>query len=114
MDSLSSSLATYNASGVWIRLVHSLSGAAGYGFSKRPISNFALKSLETAVSTVFMSCFPFLTSFGMVLKLLLLVNCHVVHAAFYRNAYNEPPPISTSFPAGKAFSVTVSGSIGLL
>lgn len=74
MDSLSRSLATCLAAALLIRLLHLSSGAAGYGFSKRPISNLTRSSLDTAVLTVAISSLPDLTSSGIFWKLLLSVS----------------------------------------
>ncbi len=70
IDSLSRSRASFLASALLIRLFHSLFGAAGYGFSKRPISNLTRSSRDTAVSTVLISSLPDLTSSGISWKLL--------------------------------------------
>jgi hypothetical protein len=70
MDSLSNCLARLTAFLLWISLSHWDLGAAGYGFSNSPISNLALSTLETAVSTVLISSLPALTSSGIFRKLL--------------------------------------------
>src|SRR4051812_34205434 len=82
IDSLSKSLESFTASGLLISFFHSFSGAAGYGFSKRPISNLARSNRETAVLTTEMSRSPDLTSSGIFRK--LLPRCQYMYSSRHK------------------------------